>query len=560
MISFDEDKQKQKVAELLRKEEEEVMQALSQKFGLEYIDLSNTSIDGDALRLIDEQTSRDNKIAAFDLVDRKLKIAVRNPEDEQVKVIVKNLESKGYTPTLYLASTTSLERAQKGYKELSYTFETKAGSLEISNQEIVEVIKKVRALPDVIVLIKEVLALKKSARISRILEIVVAGALATDASDVHIEPEESYVRLRYRLDGVLIDVITFDIETYLLLLSRIKLLSGLKLNIKKDAQDGRFSVKIEAADIEIRTSILPGAYNESIVLRILNPKAIAVPMEELGIQKKLLGILEHEIRKPNGMILTTGPTGSGKTTTLYAFLKKIHSPDIKIITIEDPIEYHLPGIVQTQVNSEKKYTFLSGLRSALRQDPDVLMIGEIRDTETAEIAINSALTGHLVFSTLHTNTAAGSFPRLIDLNVNPKVIASAINISIAQRLLRKLCRYCKKEIPLEGESKKLVETIIQSIQDKSYVENLQTSSIWQAVGCDKCNRTGYKGRIGIFEAILIDESVENVIQENPSEREIKKATAQQGLLDMKQDGIIKALNGITSISEIERVIDLGEGV
>ncbi|HEY4511548.1 MAG TPA: type II/IV secretion system protein [Candidatus Paceibacterota bacterium] len=553
MISFDEDKQKQKVAELLRKEEEEVMQALSQKFGLEYIDLSNTSIDGDALRLIDEQTSRDNKIAAFDLVDRKLKIAVRNPEDEQVKVIVKNLESKGYTPTLYLASTTSLERAQKGYKELSYTFETKAGSLEISNQEIVEVIKKVRALPDVIVLIKEVLALKKSARISRILEIVVAGALATDASDVHIEPEESYVRLRYRLDGVLIDVITFDIETYLLLLSRIKLLSGLKLNIKKDAQDGRFSVKIEAADIEIRTSILPGAYNESIVLRILNPKAIAVPMEELGIQKKLLGILEHEIRKPNGMILTTGPTGSGKTTTLYAFLKKIHSPDIKIITIEDPIEYHLPGIVQTQTN-EKGYTFLEGLRSALRQDPDVIMVGEIRDSETAGIAINSSLTGHLVFSTLHTNSAAGAFPRLIDLGVNSKIITSAINITLAQRLVRKLCAACKKEKSPTPEEQQKVASILGTIHDRSEVPT--SIQLWEAAGCDACNHTGYKGRIGIYEAILKDKAVEEVIEMNPSDRELAKAAIPQGIYTMRQDGIIKVLNGVTSLPELGRVIDL----
>ena len=387
-----------------------------------------------------------------------------------------------------------------------------------------------------------------------------AGALVTEASDIHIEPEEDYVRLRYRLDGVLMDILNFNQIIYALLLSRIKLISGLKLNIKNEAQDGRFSVKTKDADIEIRTSVLPGAYNESIVLRILNPKTISVPMEELGIEPKLLNILSREIKKPNGMILTTGPTGSGKTTTLYAFLKKIHSPDIKIITIEDPIEYHLPGIVQTQVNSEKKYTFLSGLRSALRQDPDIIMIGEIRDGETAEIAINSALTGHLVFSTLHTNTAAGAFPRLMDLNINPKVISSAINITIAQRLIRKLCSQCKKERPIEETEKKIFDKILESVSDKSYLENLQRNVVWQPVGCDKCNKTGYKGRVGIFEAILIDESVENIIQENPSEREIKKATAHQGMLDMKQDGVIKILNGLTSLSELQRVIDLGDGV
>ncbi|MBM2817445.1 MAG: pilB1 [Parcubacteria group bacterium] len=560
MVKFNEDKQDAKLEEFRKKEEEDLAELLSGRYGIPYINLATVPINTDALSLIPEAVARDAKAAAFDAVGKKLKLVILSPKNEKTALLLKKLGEDGYDAMPYAGSTASLEKALSRYKELSYSAENKTMSLEISNEQLEDFLKKVASLDDVKKMSEELLLDKKTYNTSKILEVIVAGALATEASDIHIEPEESYVRLRYRLDGVLTDILNFNQITFNLVLSRIKLISGLKLNVKNEAQDGRFTIKAQGDDIEIRTSVLPGAYNESIVLRILNPKTISVPMEELGIEPKLLNILSHEIKKPNGMILTTGPTGSGKTTTLYAFLKKIHSPDIKIITIEDPIEYHLPGIVQTQVNSEKKYTFLSGLRSALRQDPDVLMIGEIRDTETAEIAINSALTGHLVFSTLHTNTAAGSFPRLMDLNVNPKVITSAINISIAQRLLRKLCPYCKKEIPLEGESKKLVETIIQSIQDRSYVENLQTSSIWQAVGCDKCNRTGYKGRIGIFEAILIDESVENVIQENPSEREIKKATAHQGLLDMKQDGIIKVLKGITSVGELERVIDLGEGV
>src|SRR3989344_5000166 len=282
----------------------------------------------------------------------------------------------------------SLEKAWSFYKDLSFATETKAGSLEISNDEIRKMMNEVRTKEDIKKLITDLLAQKKGFRISKILEIILAGALATKASDVHVEPEENYVRLRYRLDGVLNDVIMFDRETYTLLLSRVKLLSGMKLNIKKDSQDGRFSVKLDTLEIEIRASILPGAYDESIVLRILNPNSIAVPLEDLGIDPKLLAVLHHEISKPEGMLLTTGPTGSGKTTTLYAFLKKIHTPDIKIITIEDPIEYHLPGVVQTQTEEEKGYTFLSGLRSALRQDPDIIMIGEIRDSETAEIAIH----------------------------------------------------------------------------------------------------------------------------------------------------------------------------
>jgi type II secretory ATPase GspE/PulE/Tfp pilus assembly ATPase PilB-like protein len=315
-------------------------------------------------------------------------------------------------------------------------------------------------------------------------------------------------------------------------------------------------VKILDNDIEIRSSILPGAYNESIVMRLLNPKSIAVPLEDLGIQERTLATLLEQIKRPNGMLLITGPTGSGKTTTLYAFMKKIHSPDIKIITIEDPIEYHLPGIVQTQVDEEKEYTFLSGLRSALRQDPDVIMVGEVRDSETASIAINSALTGHLVFSTLHTNTAAGAFPRLIDLGVNPKIISSAVNVAMAQRLVRKLCPDCKIQRDPTPKEKALIDRTVASINDKSYVEGLQTEKVWDAVGCDKCHKTGYKGRIAITEIILMKKEIEETIIGNPSDRDIRAAAASQNLLDMKQDGILRVLKGVSSIAELGRVIDI----
>jgi type II secretory ATPase GspE/PulE/Tfp pilus assembly ATPase PilB-like protein len=258
--------------------------------------------------------------------------------------------------------------------------------------------------------------------------------------------------------------------------------------------------------------------------------------------------------RPSGLILTTGPTGSGKTTTLYACLKKIHTPDLKIITIEDPIEYHLQGIVQTQTDSEKGYTFLAGLRAALRQDPDIIMVGEIRDGETAEIAINSALTGHLVFSTLHTNNAAGTFPRLISLGVNSKVISSAVSVSMAQRLVRKLCPHCKKEMPIEGETRALFQKIIDSIYDKSYVMEVKTMFV--PGGCVECNNLGYRGRVGIYEAILLDAAVELVINSDPTERDIQKAAAPQGILNMKQEGVLKILKGLTSLDEMTRIIDL----
>ncbi len=553
MIQFDEDSQNRKLNDIHKREEEELMQMLSLKHGLEYINLSTVPIGTDALAIIPEAKAREAKMASFGIINKNMKIAIHSPTDEKTREMLTELTDAGYTQTLYLASMASLEKAWDTYKDISFTVGTKAGALDVSSEAIAEIMNQAKTLPDIKKIIEEVLKMNKSHRLSRILETILAGALATEASDIHVEPEEAYVRLRYRLDGVLVDVLNFDIETYGLILSRIKLLSGLKLNIKKDAQDGRFSVKLDSQDIEIRTSILPGAYNESIVLRLLNPKSISVPMEELGIPDKLLKILSHEISRPNGMILTTGPTGSGKTTTLYAFLKKIHNPGIKIITIEDPIEYHLPGIVQTQTN-DKGYGFLEGLRSALRQDPDVIMIGEIRDSETASIAINSAQTGHLVFSTLHTNSAAGAFPRLIDLGVNSQILTSAINISLAQRLLRKLCQFCKKETTPEGKVRAQIEAIVESIVDRAEV--VPVDKIWSPAGCEKCNFTGYKGRIGIYEAIVIDGSMETTIESNPSEREIAKVAEPQGIMTMRQDGIIKVLKGVTSLEELERVIDI----
>ncbi len=550
---FDEEKQNRRLEELLKKEEEDLAQTLSNKYGLQYLDLSQTSISTDALRLLPETEAREGKLAVFDIVNRKISVGVLSPQNPKTLEIIEFLKGRGFTPNLYMVSTASLERAWSRYKEISFASEVKAGVLDISNEEIQKFISKAGTITDVRVLIEEVLKMKKGFRISRILEIILAGGLSMNSSDVHIEPEESYARLRYRLDGLLTDILDFDLETFALLLSRIKLISGLKLNVKKSAQDGRFSVQIDTTSIDIRTSILPGAYSESVVLRILNPETISVPMQELGIEPALLRILEREIRKPNGMLLNTGPTGSGKTTTLYAFLKQVHGPGIKIITIEDPIEYHLPGIVQTQVE-ENKYTFAEGLRSILRQDPDVIMVGEIRDSETADIAINAGLTGHLVFSTLHTNNAAGAFPRLIDLGIDPKVISSAINVVMAQRLVRKLCGKCSKKIEIPENKKIFIEKILKNI--RADLGGIQHQYIFEPVGCEACGGIGYKGRIGIFEAIIVDENIDKIIRESPSERDIEKASEIQAILTMIQDGVVKVLHGVTSLDELGRVIDL----
>ncbi|HWB33867.1 MAG TPA: GspE/PulE family protein, partial [Candidatus Paceibacterota bacterium] len=439
---------------------------------------------------------------------------------------------------------------------LSYATQTKAGVFELSNQEVEELVEKVTSVEAIGKEVHEAIDLKKAYRITRILEVILAGGLSTGASDVHFEPEEAAVRLRYRLDGVLVDVLTFDHETYKQVLSRLKLLSGLKLNITDEAQDGRFSIKIKGAEIELRTSVLPGNYAETMVLRILNPTSISVPLEDLGLEEALRLRIEHEINKPNGMILNTGPTGSGKTTTLYAFLRKVNSPGTKIITIEDPIEYHLEGVVQTQVD-KKNYGFASGLRSALRQDPDIIMIGEIRDNEVADTAINAALTGHLVFSTLHTNDAAGTFPRLIDLGVSEKVLSSAINVAMAQRLVRKLCANCRTTHTATPEEQAIIDRILAGVTNKAPLPQ-DTHTVYAASehGCDQCGGRSYKGRIGIFEAIFMDRAIEEVLRNKPSEREVAEAAKPQGIPTLQQDGIIKVLKGVTSLEELRRVIDI----
>jgi len=414
------------------------------------------------------------------------------------------------------------------------------GEVEIPKDIIEDVQKKVKNIPS----LKEKIELSLNRNTTEVLGIILIGAISLGASDIHIEPEESNVKFRARIDGMLQDILEMDIEKYRGLLSRIKLLSKLKLNVSDRPQDGRFSIIIGRENIEIRTSILPAENGESIVLRILNPKSL-ISLEALGLRKDLLEIFNKEIEKPNGMIIVTGPTGSGKTTTLYAFLKKINKPDIKIITLEDPIEYHLDGISQTQVDAKKGYGFASGLRSIMRQDPDAILVGEIRDLETAKTALQAALTGHLVFTTLHTNDAAGTIARLQALGEKAINISPAINMAIAQRLVRKVCKECSK---LEKATPEEIKIIKKEVTDVP-----QNLKIAKTKGCDQCNKTGYKGRISIFEALLVDEEIENFILTAPSIVALRNLAIKKGMTTVRQDGFMKVIEGITTIEEVERV-------
>jgi type IV pilus assembly protein PilB len=569
MVTFDEDNQQKRIKTLRTQEEEELVQLLAEtKYGIPYVNLVSQPIDNDAIRLFPEAEAKSLEVGPYKLVGKKVTVAVRSPVADGAVKAKEVLEQKGYEVSFAMASRASIEKVWSRYTDLSFATQSRAGSLDISPEVLADLALTVKSIEDAVSKINESMPADKGVhRISRLLEIILGCGIGLGASDVHLEPMEKETELRLRLDGVLHVITTFTHDIYKQLNSRIKLLSGLKLTIDQNPQDGRFSAFLDAGEnsgeINFRTSFIPGAYGESIVLRILNPKSIRVELDELGISAPMYEIFMREIKKPHGMVLLTGPTGSGKTTTLYAFLQKIYSSEIKVITIEDPIEYHLPGITQTQTDHKKGYNFLEGLRSALRQDPDVIMVGEIRDPETAKIAVESALTGHLVFSTLHTNNASGVIPRLIDLDVNPKIMVSALSLSIAQRLCRKICDQCKHERDITLEEKQLIETIwdnaLKNGKDmNTFGVQRDVLKLWSGKGCSNCNSTGYKGRIGVFEAIQMDAEIEKAVMHEPTERDIKAIADKQGTLDMREDGLVKILKGVTDFEELGSVVDLRE--
>jgi len=470
-----------KLTQLHRKQEEAQAQRLAKKLNLPYINLINLPIEAEAIAVISEKDARKYSLAVIAQIGKKLKIGAVNPE--KVEPILKKL--KNFDISIFIVSQTSLNKALAIYKELPKP--AKKPEIKIKSAD----------LPDITNLKAQI----QQASTTKILNIIIAGALKQKASDIHLEPGQDNLRLRFRIDGALTDIAYLSKHTYQALVSRIKLLSQLKLNISNIPQNGRFTVNQDNNEIEIRTSTLPGVLGESIVLRILNPQVIMLDLKELGLENHDLEKIKNAIKKPNGMILNTGPTGCGKTTTLYACLMEIHKPGIKIITLEDPIEYKLVGITQTQINPKKGYSFATGLKNALRQDPDVILLGEIRDTETASAALNASLTGHTVFSTLHTNNAFGAIPRLIDMQIKPFVIAPAINLIIAQRLVRK--------------------------------------------------KQG--GRIGIFELFEIDDEMEKLILSSPPAHEIKKLAIKKGMRTMYEDGMIKVKNNIITKQELQKV-------
>ncbi len=536
-----------------RESEERAAQRKAEESGLDYLDLVSvrTPTEIRAMELVKEKDARDALLVPVQLVGKKLVVAAYDPEKPETKEIIENLK-KEYDVRVVISSKSGLGHTWNYYEYIKEEGGEISGGINIKPEEIENIKNNIKGLDE----FSSAMENFKEANVSQILETVLGGAIGLEASDIHLEPGEEKNSLRIRIDGML-RIISQNIspKTYKSLITRIKLLSNLKLNIKDEAQDGRFTIGLPERDIEIRTSVIPSEYGETAVLRILDPDTLKVDLEELGWREDDLEIIRKEVDKPNGLILNTGPTGSGKTTTLYAFLRRRVSSETKIITIEDPIEYHIEGISQTQVDRDSGYTFSNGLRSILRQDPDIILVGEIRDKETAEIALNASLTGHMVFSTLHTNHAVGAIPRLLDLGAKPNILGPAVSVIIAQRLVRKLCKKCRKPVEISGETGEKIDKFLNNLPERVNREKYQKPEIYEASpeGCEECNKTGYKGRTSIFEIIPVTSTVEEEIYKNPTETDLRKLVKKQGTVFMQEDGILKVLEGITDFSEVERL-------
>jgi len=543
MIDWEEIKRKK------REQEEYLAQVLASRLGVPYFNLSLLKPKPAALETISKEEAEKFKLIPIEDDGIKIVLGIVDPLIDNLKDFVNNLKQKRKEVVWGIISNSSFLEALDEYSLIRLKKLKISKSLDL-NQEIIEKINKEITRKELLQNFCQDL-LKENPFF--ILDTIIAGGLKFDASDIHFEPYEDKVSVRYRLDGLLHDVIYLEKDVYEIIKNRIKIISGMMLNITDKPQDGSFSVSFKKNKIDFRVSSLPTNYGEAFVIRILNFLKVTKSLEELGLGEDDYEILSKMIFLPHGMILNTGPTGSGKTTTLYSILMKLKKPEIKIITIENPIEYRIEGITQVEINEKENLTFASALRAFLRHDPDVILVGEIKDEETANTAIQASLTGHLVLSTLHTNTSLGSIPRLISLNVDPKLIPSALKLVISQRLVRKICENCKEEYEPDNLIKEKIKKELENLPPRAKKDfDLDNFKLAKGLGCSLCFNTGYKGRIGIFELFILEERLQPLILKNPTEEEIY-SEIKENFVSIKQDGLIKVLKKITTVEEIERV-------
>lgn len=520
--------------------EDQIFAAKAQLLNVPFVSLEEKEVNREVLSLIPESVARQYLLVPFEEEEGSLKVAMRDPLDLQVKEF---LEAKtGLEIKPFLAVPSEIERTiEETYRE-GMESEVRA-ALKETEEEITQIEKEVASLEDVKKEIQE-------APVARIVSTVLHYAVTSRASDVHIEPQEEHTRVRYRIDGVLHEKLVLPRKVHAALVSRIKILSHLKIDETRVPQDGRFMVRVEDTEVDLRVSTLPTSHGEKVVMRLLR-KGTSVPtLSELGLRGKALKDVEAALRKTRGIILVTGPTGSGKTTTLRTALEMINSIRVNVITLEDPVEYEIKGINQVNINPQVGLTFASGLRSILRQDPDVIMVGEIRDAETMGLAIRAALTGHLVFSTLHTNSAAGAVPRLLDFGAEAFLLSSTIELIVAQRLVRTLCSECREAYQPNEEVLNRFREVLGPLVDE---EKLKNVTLYKAKGCEECGDLGYSSRVGIFEVLVVDEKISQLVLERSTSDKIEQTARDAGMVTMLQDGFLKVIEGRTTVEEVLRV-------
>jgi type IV pilus assembly protein PilB len=523
----------------------------SEVLGIKLKKVSPQEIPAEILDLIPEDSAEYYRMIPIKKKDHTIEVGMVYPEDLKAQEALKFLaRQQNFSYQVFLITLSNFKEIFRKYKSLRKEVKTALEDLERQLQ-----VKKIEEISPATA--EEITKRVIEAPISKMVAVILRHAVEGRASDIHIEPLKDKTRVRFRLDGVLHSSLFLPQKIHPSVVARIKIISNLKIDETRIPQDGRFSIVMDDQNIDFRVSTFPTMFGEKVVMRVLNPTQRLGTFESLGLEGNALEAIKEAIKRPYGMILATGPTGCGKTTTLYVVLETLNKEGVNIVTLEDPVEYYIEGINQSQVKPEIEYTFANGLRHVLRQDPDVIMVGEIRDTETAELATHAALTGHIVLSTLHTNNALGVIPRLIDLGVKSFLIPSTLNVALAQRLVRRICPHCKKEIKPE---RKIREMILEEVMNmptsvKTKYSLRSDFSIWQGEGCAECGGTGYSGRVGIFEALKMTRELGKVILSQPSEERIAKEAKKQGMLTIRQDGILKVLKGVTTIEEVIRATE-----
>ena len=501
-----------------------------------------------ALETIPEESAKYYKMLPLAKEGNRLEVGMVYPEDLKAREALEFLARQNkFSYQIFLISLSNFNELLTKYRSLKK--EVKRALEELETELEKEKRPGVQAI--------EVERIAEEAPISKVVAVILRHAVDGRASDIHIEPSRDKLRVRFRLDGVLHPSIFLPMRILSAIVARIKILSNLRIDETRIPQDGRFSARIEGRLIDFRVSTFPTILGEKAVMRILDPGERKIDFKELGITGRNLEAIKRGLEKSYGMILSTGPTGSGKTTTLYSVLSLFNDEKVNIMTLEDPVEYFIEGVNQSQIKPEIGYSFGSGLRYMLRQDPDIIMVGEIRDEETASLAIHAALTGHILLSTLHTSNTLGVIPRLIDMGIEPFLLPSTLSLAIAQRLLRKLCPYCKKKVKANKEARKKIIDEIEKIPSvvKKEIKIEKDLYLYEPAGCKRCNNLGYSGRIGIFEILEMTKNLEKIILKEPSEATIREEADRQGMVTMKQDGMLKVLEGVTSLEEVLRVAE-----